>query len=57
MGVAKGRFLKGVYILNEIILIPEMFVLYLFCEGQTVLENIFVGGKFTGEKKTIEFKT
>ena len=51
MDVAKGIFLKGVYILNEIILIPEMFALYLFCEGQTVLENIFVGGEIHERKE------
>ena len=34
-----------------------MFVLYLFCEGQTVLENIFLQGEVQGEKKTLKFRT
>ena len=34
-----------------------MFVLYLFCEGQTVLENIFLQGEVQGENKTLKFRT
>ena len=53
----KDLLYEGPFSFIKITFSALMFVLYLFCEGQTVLENIFLQGEVQGEKKTLKFRT
>ena len=46
---------KEIVFFNEIIFLPLrcLHKLYIDCEGQAVLENIFVGGRIHGERKRL----